>query len=121
MSVLSFPFRVDPVTRTGKPIADGPDHEQVVVSPRSAVANEDGSDHEIAEAIALHVMVQPGERPMRPDFGTESMPFGAGPSRGFLQLQLTEHGWGHVAVRAITAADPEDSYREFSVSWERTL
>ena len=119
--VLSFPFRVDPVTRTGKPISDGPDHDPVLVGPRQVVAVDPGSDHEIAEAIAAHIMVAPSERPMRPDFGTVPMPFGPGLSATFLQLQLLEHGWEHVAVRRVEPADPEGNYRRFSVSWERAV
>lgn len=100
MPALSFPFRISPVTRGAQTV-------------------EDGSDEEISEAVAAHVMVQPGERPMRPGFGTESLPFGDGLSLGSLQLQLTEYGWEHVVVTDIVTGDPQDNRVVSHVTWER--
>lgn len=120
MSVLSFPFRVDPVIRNGPSIFDGVDAVITEAPPRSVVVLESGSDEEITEAVAAHVMVQPGERPMRPEFGTDSMSFGPGVSQGSLQLQLAEYGWGHVLINSVTPGEPTDAgYQEFTVAWER--
>jgi len=111
MPSISFPFRVAP--RTYRP--------EDVVYPGSPVAtNEDGSDPEANEAIAVHLMVQPGERPMRPDFGTDSPSFGPGLDKGALQLQLDEHGWNHIRVKAITDTVPEGGRVESTVTWERS-
>lgn len=102
MASISFPFRIDPVNRR-------------------VATNPDGSDPEANEAIALHVMTQPGERPMRPGFGTESLPFGPGIDAGALQLQLTEHGWENLAVTDITDSAPLDGRVVSTVSWERSM
>lgn len=102
MASISFPFRVDPTNRR-------------------VATNPDGSDPEVNEAIAAHVMVQPGERPMRPGFGTESMPFGDGLDAGALQLQLTEYGWEHIAVTDITTTQPQNGRVESVVTWERSM
>lgn len=102
MPALSFPFRVDPISRNVATVADG-------------------SDQEAAEAIAAHIMVHPGERPMRPEFGTESLPFGDGLGRGSLQLQLTEHGWPRILIVDITNGDPDNGRVESRVTWERII
>lgn len=102
MASLSFPFRVDSVSRR-------------------VVTNPDGSDPEANEAIALHVMTQPGERPMRPGFGTESLPFGDGLDPGALQLQLTEYGWDRLSVTDIETGTPDGGRVESVVSWERSM
>lgn len=101
MASISFPFRVDPSTR-------------------GVVTNHDGSDAEINEAVALHALTHPGERPMRPEFGTESMSFGDGLDQGSLQLQLYLHGWEHVIITDITTGDPDGGRVESVVTWERT-
>ena len=98
--MLSFPFRIEPASR-------------------DAATNPDGSDQEITEAVAAHVMVQPLERPMRPGFGTESLPFGDGLDQGALQLQLTEHGWEHVSVSQIETDTPDGGRVQSLVTWER--
>lgn len=100
MASISFPFRVNPSTR-------------------GVATNPDGSDPEINEAVALHVMTHPGERPMRPEFGTESMPFGDGLDMGSLQLQLTTHGWEHITITDITTGTPQGGRVESVVTWER--
>lgn len=102
MASISFPFRVNPSTR-------------------GVATNQDGSLAEINEAIALHVMTHPGERPMRPDFGTESMAFGPGLDQGALQLQLTNYGWAHVAILDVTSGMPENGRVESVVTWERNI
>lgn len=100
MPSISFPFRVDPANRR-------------------VATNPDGSDPEINEAIAVHVLVQPGERPMRPGFGTESLPFSNGLDQGALQLQLSEHGWEHIAVTGVNSGPPDNGRVESVVTWER--
>jgi hypothetical protein len=112
---------VSPVIRSGPSIFDGPEAAPELPGPREVVTLRDGSDEEITEAIAAHLMVQPGERPMRPVFGTESMAFGTGPSDAALALQLAEHGWAHVSIESITPGELEEGYREFTVSWERAV
>ena len=102
MPSLSFPFRVDPVSRR-------------------VATNPDGSDPEANEAIALHVLTQPGERPMRPGFGTESLSFTDGLDVGARQLQLTEHGWERLSVTDIANGIPDNGRVESVVSWERSM
>lgn len=97
---LSYPFRVDPITR-------------------NAATNPSGSDPEVNEAVALHVLTEMGERPLRPDFGTVSLPFGGGLEHGALQLQLSEHGWSHIEVRNVASGAPEGNRVESVVTWER--
>jgi len=98
---ISFPFRVDPVTRAVATVTSG-------------------SDEEISEAVALHVMTQPGERPLRPGFGTESLPFGDGLDAGSIQLQLTDHGWAHVNITDVETRVLDQNRVESTVNWERT-
>jgi hypothetical protein len=102
MASLSFPFRVDPATRR-------------------VATNPDGSDPEASEAIALHILTFMGERPMRPGFGTESLPFGPGLDPSALQLQLTEHGWDNLSITDITDGPPANGRVESIVSWERNV
>lgn len=100
MSSLSFPFRVDPVTR-------------------GVVTNPSGSDPEVNEAIAVHLLTEVGERPLRPSFGTVSPEFGGGIDAGALQLQLQEHGWAHVEVRSVVPGPVENNRVQTVVNWER--
>lgn len=100
MASLSFPFRVDPISR-------------------DVVTNPDGSDPETHEAIAAHIMTQPFERPMRPNFGTESVAFGTGLDRGALQLQISEHGWEHITITDVASDTPNGGRIESVVTWER--
>lgn len=100
MASISFPFRVNPSTR-------------------GVATNPDGSDPEINEAVALHILTHPGERPMRPEFGTESMSFGEVLDQGALQLQLTLHGWEHVTITDVAAGQPDGGRINAVVTWER--
>lgn len=102
MPSISFPFRVDP-------------------SSRAVATNPDGSDPEVNEAIAVHVMTQPGERPLRPGFGTESLPFSDGVDQGALQLQLTEYGWEHITITDVSPGEPANGRVENAVTWERNI
>lgn len=100
MASISFPFRVSPTTG-------------------SVVTNVDGDDAEVDEAIALHILTENLERPLRPEFGTVSLPFGDGLNPGALQLQLTEHGWEHIGITDVITGEPEENRVESSVYWER--
>lgn len=100
MASISFPFRVVPATR-------------------AVATNVDGSDAEVDEAIALHILTETLERPLRPEFGTDSLPFSDGLSAGALQLQLSEHGWEHIRITDIVTEDPVGNRVESSVFWER--
>lgn len=110
MASISFPFRVPPLSR------DTPTGEYV---PRAVVTNVDGADAEVDEAIALHILTETLERPLRPEFGTVSLPFGDGLSQGGLQLQLLEHGWEHIFIADVATGEPEGNRVESAVFWER--
>lgn len=112
MPSISFPFRFNAAARLP---ADAP-------YPGAPVAiNGDGSDEEANEAVALHVMTHPLERPMRPEFGTESLPFGPGLNAGALQLQLAENGWDYILIRNIDTTVLDRSRVQSVVAWERKL
>lgn len=97
---ISFPFRINPVTRS----------VETVVS---------GSDEEVDEAIAAHIMTMSGERPMRPDFGTPALPFSNGLDAGALQVQLNTHGWDYVNISDVDNNYIEGGKVESTVRWER--
>ena len=100
---LSFPIRVHP--HTG-----------------GFVTVPSGSDAEITEGVALHVLTRTGERHLRPGFGTEALPFSDGLDRGGLQLQLAENGWSDVEVTDIANEQTQvHGQVRTVVSWNRTV
>lgn len=101
MSPLAFPVRVDP--RTG-----------------GFASVDPGSEAEVNQEIALHVLTRPGERPIRPDFGTPALPFGDGLDIGGVQLQLRENGHPNVRITDVTTEEtPTPGAVSTSIHWER--
>lgn len=99
--VLSFPFRL--------------------ASDSGIATVEQGSDPEIDEAIAVALLVEPGERTLVPTFGVADPAF-AGFELGALQRHLNDFG-PPVDVQALDVRlldDPTDGDREeVTVVWNR--
>lgn len=99
MAAISFPFRVDP-------------HSGGVVT-----VPESSAQH-INEAIAVHVMVHPGEKHLNPNFGTPTLPFSNALEAGALQLNLADNGFGHVRITNVDTTYLGDSAAESDITWE---
>lgn len=97
--VLSFPFRIDPLT--GR-----------------AVTAVVGSDRETSEAIAMLVLTETGERDMCPGFGISDVTRGDVDVAGEVQAGLTL--WGPDGVRVVLESidlDPDTGVADVAIQF----
>lgn len=79
-----------------------------------------GSDAEVSQSVALHVLTREGERPLRPGFGTDPGLFATGIDTPSLQLQLMEHGFPDIQITGVEYVDTETPGAvRANISWER--